>query len=75
VQDILVDGQTVTLIALPIIFQNFHENGKAASQKTTRELLEAVKIYNPVPPGSDEAYAASLAQEYSAFVGKQGAVK
>jgi len=75
VRDILVDGQTVTLIALPIIFQNFQENGKAASQKTTRELLEAVKIYNAIPPGADEAYAASLAREYSAFLGKRGAVK
>jgi uncharacterized metal-binding protein len=73
VQDILVHGQTVTLIALPVIFQHFHENGKTASQKTTCELLEAVKIYNPIPPGLDEAYATSLEQEYSTFLDKQRA--
>ena len=58
VQDIVVNGQTVTLIALPLIFQQFHEAGKTASPDTTRELLETVKIYNPIPPGEDEAYAA-----------------
>jgi uncharacterized metal-binding protein len=75
VQDILVDGQTVTLIALPIIFQHFHENGKAASQNTTRELLEAVKIYNPIPVGEEDAYATSLSREYAAFCEQQGAVQ
>jgi uncharacterized metal-binding protein len=75
VQDIVVDGQTVSLIALPIIFQHFHENGKAASQKTTHELLEAVKIYNPVPVGEDEVYAAVLSREYAVFCEKKGAAK
>ncbi len=75
VQEVAINGQMVTLIALPIIFQHFHENGKAASQDTTRDLLEAVKIYNPIPPGAEEAYAAALEQEYSAFLNKQGAVQ
>ncbi|MGZ6347003.1 MAG: putative zinc-binding protein [Anaerolineales bacterium] len=75
VQEVSINGQMVTLIALPVIFQHFHENGKTASQNTTRELLEAVKIYNPIPADADEAYAASLAQEYSEFLNKQGAIQ
>jgi uncharacterized metal-binding protein len=67
VQDIAVNGQMVTLIALPLIFQQFRDSGKPASQDTTRELLETVKIYNPIPRGEDEAYAASLSREYAAF--------
>ena len=58
VQDVVVNGQTVTLIALPLIFQQFRDAGKAASQDTTRELLETVKVYNPIPPGEEQAYAA-----------------
>jgi uncharacterized metal-binding protein len=73
VQDIAVNGQTVTLIALPSIFQQFRDSSKPASQATTRELLETVKIYNPIPPGEDESYAASLAREYAAFCKQQGA--
>jgi len=72
VQDIVVDGQTVTLVALPLIFQQFRDSGKPASQAMTRELLETVKIYNPIPAGEDEAYAASLAREYAAFCEQQG---
>jgi uncharacterized metal-binding protein len=72
VQDIVVDGQTVTLVALPLIFQQFRDSGKSASQAVTRELLETVKIYNPIPSNEDEAYAASLTREYAAFCEQQG---
>jgi uncharacterized metal-binding protein len=72
VQDIVVDGQMVTLVALPLIFQQFRDSGKPTSQAVTGELLETVKIYNPIPPDEDEAYAASLAREYAAFCEQQG---
>jgi uncharacterized metal-binding protein len=75
VQDIVVNGQMVTLIALPLIFQRLHDSGKPASPDTTRELLETVKIYNLIPLGEDEAYAASLSREYAVFCGQKGAVK
>ena len=74
VQDIVVNGQAVTLTALPLIFQQFRDSGKPASQAAvTWELLETVKIYNPIPPGEDDAYAASLVREYAAFCKQQGA--
>lgn len=75
VQDILIKGKTVTLIALPLIFQQFHDSGKPASQGLTRELLESVKIYNSIPPGEEDVYAESLAREYADFCDQQGAVK
>jgi hypothetical protein len=65
----------VTLIALPLIFRQFRDSGKSASPDTTRELLETVKIYNPIPTGEDEAYSKSLSQEYAAFCEHQGVVK
>jgi len=75
VQEVAINGQTVTLIALPLIFQQLRDSGKPASPDTTRELLEAVKIYNPIPTGEDESYAASLSREYAVFCEQQGAVK
>lgn len=75
VQDIVINGKKVTLIALPLILQQFRDAGKVASSDTTRELLETVKIYNPIPSGEENAYTASLANEYSAFLGKPGAVQ
>jgi uncharacterized metal-binding protein len=74
-QDIVVNGQAVTLIALPLIFQQFLDSGKPPSQETTRELLETLKVYNPILPGKEEAYASSLLCEYAAFCGRQGAAK
>ncbi len=75
VQEVAINGQKVTLIALPVIFQQFRDAGKPASQETTRELLETVKIYNPIPSGEDDAYAASLSREYAVFCERQGAAQ
>ena len=71
VQKIQVDGQEVTLIALPLIFQQFRQAGKAPGDGTMRELLEVVKIYNPIPGDEEEAYARALRREYTAFYERQ----
>ncbi len=73
VQDVGVNGQTVTLVGLPLIFQQFREAGKAPAAGTARELLETVKIYNPVPSDEEAAYAAVLEREYAAYCSKKGA--
>ncbi len=74
-QEVIINGEKVTLIALPLIFQQFRDSGKPASQATTLELLEAVKIYNHIPPGEDAAYAESLSLEYATFCEQQGIIK
>jgi hypothetical protein len=74
-QDIVVNGKTVTLIALPLIFQQFRDSDKPVSQATIPELLETVKVYNQIPPGEEDAYAESLLREYTIFCEKQGPVK
>lgn len=71
VQKVAVNGRVVTLIALPAIFEQFHQAGKAPGDGTTHELLEVLKIYNLVPSGEEEAYREALASEYAAFYEKQ----
>jgi hypothetical protein len=73
IQEVIINGKAVTLIALPVIFQQMHDAGKPASPDTTKELLESVRIYNPIPPGEDAAYVKSLAREYAIYCGKEGA--
>jgi uncharacterized metal-binding protein len=70
VQTVTIDGQAVTLIALPAIFQQFHEQGKTPSQDVARELLDMVKIYNSVPAEHDAQYLAVLDHEYTTFCAK-----
>jgi len=75
VQDVMINGQTVTLVALPLIFQQLHEAGKSASPDTAKELLDTVKIYNPIPVGEEEAYVSVLSHEYAVFCEREGAAK
>jgi len=70
VQKVNIDGQVVTLIALPAIFQQFREQGKAPGNSVTRELLNLVKVYNAVPPEKEVSYLNVLDREYAAFCTK-----
>jgi len=67
VRKVMVDGQQVTLVALPLIFERFRETGKQPSDGIARELLDTVKIYNPVPSGAEETYTEMLLREYAAY--------
>jgi len=73
IQKVIIDGQDVTLIALPLIFEQFRGAGKLPSDTTARELLDTVKLYNPVPEGADEQYKTVLMREYAAFYEKEAA--
>jgi hypothetical protein len=72
VQTVDVAGQAVPLAALPLIFEQFHGAGKAPGAEVTRELLETVKIYNDVAPGTDEPLALALGREYAIFCDQAG---
>jgi uncharacterized metal-binding protein len=67
IQEILVDGQAVKLVAVPLILEQFRDTGKAASEQTAYELLEVVKVYNPIPEGEEKAYVDALQRVYAAF--------
>lgn len=71
IQRVEIAGETVTLVGLPLIFQQFQQAGKPASDEVCRELLDVVKIYNPVPASQEGAYAKVLLHEYAAFCAKQ----
>jgi len=73
IQEVRIEGQVVTLIALPLIFEQFRQAGKPPSGTTARELLDTVKLYNPVPEGADEQYKTVLMREYAAFYEKEAA--
>ncbi len=70
VQKVNIDGQVVTLIALPAIFQQFREQGKLPGAGVTRELLDRVKVYNTVPAEQETYYLAMLDREYTAYCAK-----
>jgi hypothetical protein len=71
IQKVEIHGEMVTLVALPLIFQQLHEAGKKPSNGILKELMETVKIYNPIPAGEEPTYAAALEREYAAYCQKQ----
>jgi uncharacterized metal-binding protein len=75
VQDVEINGKIVTLIALPVIFQHFKEEGKTATPDMAGELLNAVKIYNPVSLDEEKTYAETLLREFALFYEKEGSVQ
>jgi uncharacterized metal-binding protein len=71
IQKVQVDDQEVTLIALPFIFAQFRDAGKLPGDGTAAELMETVKVYNPIPDGQEVAYTQAIVREYAAFCREQ----
>jgi uncharacterized metal-binding protein len=67
VQQVCIGDETVTLVALPLVFEELRKSGKLPKDLTGRKLLETVAIYNPIPSGSEDVYAAALLREYAAY--------
>jgi uncharacterized metal-binding protein len=71
VQKVQVDGQEVTLIALPLIFAQFRDAGKLPDKGVLTELMQTVRVYNPIPEGQEASYADAILREYRAFCREQ----
>ncbi len=67
IQKVLISGQEVTIVGLPLIFQQFREAGKAPAEATLREIMETVKIYNPISAEAESGYTAAITHAYAVF--------
>jgi hypothetical protein len=71
IQKINIAGQEITLVALPLIFEQFRQSGKLPTKTAARELLEMIEIYNSVPASDEENYLKAILREYGAFLEKE----
>jgi len=67
VSRLVIGGEPVELLALPLVFQQFREAGRGADEATARDLLETVKIYNQVPRDAEERWREEILRAYAAF--------
>jgi hypothetical protein len=67
IQKIAIAGKETALIALPLIFARFREAGKVPDGEVATELLQTVKIYNPIPESEEGAYTQAILKEYEFF--------
>ena len=65
-QNVLIDGQWVGLLALPLIFANFRERGREPDGAAD-ELLASVAVYNHIPEQSKPDYREAILREYASF--------
>jgi hypothetical protein len=67
VRKLMIEGKTVEVVALPLIFRQFRTAGRSPDEAAGRELLETVKIYNSVPPEAEWSYREAILRDYAAF--------
>lgn len=66
-----IDGRTVELVALPLIFRHLRERGLGQDDEAARELFDTVKIYNAVPPEAEASCREAVRREYAAYCQKE----
>ncbi len=67
VTKLTINGQTVELVALPLIFRHFREKGRGQDEEAARDLFETVKVYNAVPEEAEASYREVVLREYAAY--------
>ena len=70
VTKLTINGQVVEIVALPLIFRHFQQNGRGQDEASKRDLFEMVKIYNSVPVEAEETYRGAVLREYASFCQK-----
>ncbi len=65
VRPVEVNGATVGLDCLDLVFAEVRALGLADDATVRAELLKRVKVYNYVPSAAAEAYAAAVHREYA----------
>jgi uncharacterized metal-binding protein len=67
VQNVIIAGKQVSLAGLPLIFQQFCDAGKFPDDANLKELVEVIKIYNPIPVDEEQAYKEGIRVAYAKY--------
>jgi len=59
-----VDGRTLELLAVPVLFTQFREQGRAPSSQVTADLLAQTRVYNAVSPEDEGLLTEALDTAY-----------
>ncbi len=67
VKQLTISGQSVEVVALPLIFDKLREAKRRPSDALSQDLLEMVKVYNHVAPEAEASWREVLAREYAVY--------
>ncbi|MHB9035774.1 MAG: putative zinc-binding protein [Armatimonadota bacterium] len=65
--EIQVDGQSITISGLALIFDHLAETGLAPDNSSGDKLLETVRIYHQIEPENEEHYKSALITAYKDY--------
>ena len=68
---LVIGGESVEVLALPLVLQQFSEAGRVPDEGTARDLLETVKVHNKVPRDAEERWREELLRAYAAFCAEE----
>jgi uncharacterized metal-binding protein len=71
IQKVQVNGQEITLLALPLILQNIFQQGKTSGNDVANEIMAMVKIYNAVDPAVETDLQAVVLEAYATYCHQQ----
>jgi hypothetical protein len=63
----------MTLVALPLIFQNIFQLGKTPGKEVAHEIMEMVKIYNGIDPAVEADVEVAVVEAYASYYLQQEA--
>lgn len=67
VQIVIIANKMVTIIGLPLIFQQFYEAGKTPTEANVDELMDTIKVYNPISDAERADYREGIRRAYSDY--------
>lgn len=67
-----VGGERVEVLGLPALMDRMFEAGRAPDEASARDLLAKVRVYNEVPAGTEDAWAAALLAAYARHCQRNG---
>lgn len=70
-QEVIVNSQEISLVALPLIFQNLFQKGGIPGKEVGHEIMELVKIYNPIESIIEVDMEAAVLEAYTDFYHQQ----
>ena len=66
-QRVNVNGEEITILALPLIFDAFREQKKEPSQAVMAEMMQMVAVYNCLPPQQEDQIQAAISELYKEY--------
>jgi hypothetical protein len=69
--DLEINGKSVTINALPVIFEHLRKKGLPPEDASADSLLDTVRIYHAIEPYEDAAYRTALIAAYRDFCARK----